>query len=143
AAMALLALYLQYRRSAQGSFFTLAGRSLFSRRHWLNHSTATDLGLLLGNSTLRLLLIIPLLSSHLLATLWVARTLQTQLGDAPAMALPGLAIAGLYTLTFFLVEDLSRFSLHMAMHKVPFLWRFHRLHHSARRLTPLTLFRIH
>jgi sterol desaturase/sphingolipid hydroxylase (fatty acid hydroxylase superfamily) len=144
AAMALLALYLQFRRRAgRGGFLALVGRSLFSRRHWLNRSTATDLGLLLGNSTLRALLIIPLLGSHLLATLWVARTLQTHLGNAPDWQLHWLAIASLYTLTFFLVEDLSRFSLHMAMHRVPFLWRFHRLHHSARRLTPLTLFRVH
>lgn len=143
AAMALLALYLQSRCGPRGGFFALAGRSLFSRRHWFNRSTATDLSLLLGNSTLRALLVIPLLGSHLLATLWVARTLQTHLGNAPDWQLHWFAIASLYTLTFFLVEDLSRFSLHMAMHRVPFLWRFHRLHHSAQRLTPLTLFRVH
>lgn len=143
AVMAVVALYLQYRRGEPGGFLALAGRQLFSRRHWLNRSTATDLGLLLGNSVLRAVLIIPLLGSHLLATLWVARGLQTHLGNAPDWQLHWLVIAGLYTLTFFLVEDLSRFSLHRAMHRVPFLWRFHRVHHSARRLTPLTLFRVH
>lgn len=145
AVMALLALYLQFRRQSKGrgGYFSLVGRSLFSRKHWLNRSTVTDLSLLLGNSTLRALLIIPLLGSHLLFTLWVARNLQIYLGNAPDLHLHWLTVAGLYTITFFLVEDLSRFSLHMAMHRVPFLWRFHRVHHSARRLTPLTLFRVH
>lgn len=141
--MAVVALYLQFRRREDIGFWRGLRRSLFSRRHWLNRSTATDLGLMLGNSTLRVLLIVPLLGSHMVATLWVARSLQTHLGNAPALQWHWLAIALSYTLVFFLVEDLSRFALHRTMHRVPWLWRFHRVHHSARRLTPLTLFRVH
>ena len=29
------------------------------------------------------------------------------------------------------------------MHRIPFLWRFHQIHHSAEVLTPLTFHRIH
>ena len=29
------------------------------------------------------------------------------------------------------------------MHKIPFLWEFHKTHHSARVLTPVTLYRTH
>lgn len=148
--MALAALYLQYRRrllagssGKEEGFARLARRHLFSRRHWLNRSSATDLGFMLGNSLLRTALVIPLVGSHLLATLWVARWLQGNLGNAPDWQLPVMVVAGLYTLSFFLLEDLSRFALHRTMHKVPWLWRFHKVHHSARRLTPLTLFRVH
>jgi Fe(3+) dicitrate transport protein len=48
-----------------------------------------------------------------------------------------------YSVVLFVVEDASRFVLHYAMHRVPILWRFHQIHHSATTLTPLTFFRIH
>jgi sterol desaturase/sphingolipid hydroxylase (fatty acid hydroxylase superfamily) len=41
------------------------------------------------------------------------------------------------------VDDFSRFALHAAMHRVPFLWRLHSTHHSATTLTPFTVFRVH
>lgn len=142
--LAVAALYIDYRqRRSRLPFRRYLGRAFFSRRYWLNRSTLVDLGCLLGNSLLRVAVVVPLLGSHLAATLVVARFLQGQFGNAPELALPWLAIAGLYTLVFFVLEDLSRFSLHLAMHKVPWLWRLHRLHHSATNLTPLTLHRVH
>ena len=117
-------------------------RTLFNRQYWFNRSTLTDVSLGAGNSLLRILLLVPLLGSHLLITLWVARSLQ-KLGDAPDWSLPFGVIAVIYTLTFFLVEDFSRFALHRCMHKVPWLWRLHKVHHSATVLTPLTLQRVH
>ena len=52
-------------------------------------------------------------------------------------------VVALYSLSLFLAWDLSRFVLHMCMHRVPLLWRFHQIHHSAEVLTPLTFHRIH
>ncbi len=48
-----------------------------------------------------------------------------------------------YSLGAFLVDDLSRFLLHYLQHNNAFLWRFHRVHHSAEVLTPITLYRFH
>jgi len=42
-----------------------------------------------------------------------------------------------WLLQFFLavvVADLSEYSIHYALHKVPFLWRFHAVHHSSKAL---------
>jgi lathosterol oxidase len=53
------------------------------------------------------------------------------------LRLPGLQalIAGLpWFLQFFLavlVADVAEYFIHLAFHKVPFLWRFHALHHSS------------
>ncbi len=48
------------------------------------------------------------------------------------------AVAGLpWLLQFFLavvVADLAEYSIHYALHKVPFLWRFHAVHHSSKAL---------
>ena len=48
-----------------------------------------------------------------------------------------------YSMILFVSDDLSRFVLHRILHRVPLLWRFHQVHHSATEMTPLTFFRIH
>ena len=77
---------------------------------------------------------------------WVATHLVRRL-DALAVPAPpewpAAAVAGAYAATLFVVGDLSRFALHAAMHRVPALWAFHQVHHSAARLSPLTFHRIH
>ena len=56
---------------------------------------------------------------------------------------PVLISTILFTLCFFLIDDLSRFGLHYALHRIPALWEFHKFHHSAETLTPLTVTRTH
>jgi sterol desaturase/sphingolipid hydroxylase (fatty acid hydroxylase superfamily) len=41
------------------------------------------------------------------------------------------------------MEDLGVYWAHFALHKVPSLWAFHKLHHSAEVLTPFTAGRVH
>ena len=48
-----------------------------------------------------------------------------------------------FTTFLFLFEDFSKYVVHRWMHKIPFLWAFHKVHHSAEKLTPLTVFRTH
>ncbi len=117
--------------------------SLFDPRYWLTASTLTDVGFLFLNNAIRVLVLVPVLGSHLAMTLVTGRFLQAHLGDAPTWEPPWFAIATAYALCFFVAEDASRFGLHLAMHRCPWLWRFHRVHHGARTLTPLTLFRQH
>ena len=40
-------------------------------------------------------------------------------------------------------NDLTKFITHALMHKIPLLWEIHKTHHSARVLTPITIFRTH
>lgn len=43
----------------------------------------------------------------------------------------------------FVALDFARYWLHYADHRVPFLWKFHRVHHSAESLDASTGFRMH
>ena len=52
-------------------------------------------------------------------------------------------VAMLFTAFFFVFDDFSRFFVHRLMHKIPFLWAFHQVHHSAETMTPFTIFRTH
>ncbi len=47
------------------------------------------------------------------------------------------------TVMLFLAYELGYWLNHYLSHRVPFLWEFHKVHHSATVLTPLTNFRVH
>jgi len=49
----------------------------------------------------------------------------------------------LNTLASIVVIDFAIFITHYAAHRVPFLWEFHKVHHSAQVLTPMTVYRMH
>lgn len=53
------------------------------------------------------------------------------------------ALQLIYTVLAILVLDFSAFYSHYLLHKIPLLWNFHKVHHSARGLTPITGFRDH
>ena len=137
--LASIAVTVQNRRFHLGSQL----RALTNPRYWLCPSSLVDISLLFLNSGIRVLLIVPLLGSHLAATILVGSTLQTTIGDAPDIPLSLFTVGLLFTLLFFVAEDVSRFGLHWLMHKVPLLWQFHKLHHSATTLTPITVHRVH
>lgn len=55
------------------------------------------------------------------------------------------SVAGLLlvTLVMALLFDLSVYCAHYMLHKIPALWAFHKVHHSAEVMTPITLLRTH
>ena len=50
-------------------------------------------------------------------------------------------ISALYTLTIAIIYDFLYFLLHYHLHKHRSLWLFHKLHHSAKHLSPFTVLR--
>jgi sterol desaturase/sphingolipid hydroxylase (fatty acid hydroxylase superfamily) len=46
-------------------------------------------------------------------------------------------------IVLFLAVDMAAYATHRAMHSIPFLWRFHQIHHSATDLRPVIAFRFH
>jgi sterol desaturase/sphingolipid hydroxylase (fatty acid hydroxylase superfamily) len=64
-------------------------------------------------------------------------------GRSTPSALPELATRSIITLMLFLAYELGYWFNHWLSHRVPVLWEFHKVHHSARVLTPLTNFRVH
>lgn len=54
---------------------------------------------------------------------------------------PVLAVT--FTLFLVLAADFAIFLSHYLQHKLPLLWEFHKVHHSAQVLTPITVYRMH
>jgi len=49
----------------------------------------------------------------------------------------------LTTVLLALVTDFALFFSHYLQHKIPWLWEFHKVHHSAEVMTPITVYRMH
>lgn len=61
-------------------------------------------------------------------------TMRAAIAAWPPIAQLALAVA---------VADLCAYAVHRAAHTVPWLWRFHRLHHSSEHMDWLASFRVH
>jgi sterol desaturase/sphingolipid hydroxylase (fatty acid hydroxylase superfamily) len=62
---------------------------------------------------------------------------------ASALAWPVWLTTCLTALVVFLAYDLGYWVDHWSSHRIPALWELHKTHHSAERLTPITVFRVH
>lgn len=54
-----------------------------------------------------------------------------------------IAISTVYMIILIAVVDLASYGVHYLQHKSPILWAFHRVHHSANVMHPLTNYREH
>lgn len=88
-------------------------------------------------------LVLPFLLSSGVIAEWTAQTLFNGFGEAGWYLEQGPALD--LCLTFFLIvaTDLGIFLSHVLQHKVPLLWEFHKVHHSAEIMTPITVYRMH
>ncbi|PRP93024.1 Fatty acid hydroxylase superfamily protein [Enhygromyxa salina] len=126
------------RRSVIGLLRFLAPREV-----WLRRSSLNDLALFVLNTLLYsfwLLAPLSVIGQTLASKTWLA--LHHSCGPIGA-PLSGPAAALGLSITLFVVADLGFFLGHLAMHRIPLLWEFHKVHHSAPVLQPVTVLRRH
>lgn len=112
----------------------------FGSKLWWHRSARADYWLYLANA-----IVVPALFALLLLDAReVASAISTAagMGDAGAGE-PSVVSRIVYTILFFIAYDFGRFVMHCLLHEVPILWEFHKVHHSAEVLTPMTSFRAH
>lgn len=119
-------------------------RHLLSPKVWWSQSARADYKLLLINKALMLGIAPLLIGKVALATL-IFQSLYELVGQRPlpGTLLPAWAVPVAFTLFLFLLDDFARYYLHRLMHRWPVLWAFHKVHHSARTMTPFTVLRTH
>ena len=69
--------------------------------------------------------------------------LGTQLANAGLPTWSDMGIAVIYMLVAMGLADFTAYVIHYLQHKVPFLWEFHKVHHSPEVMHPLSNFREH
>ena len=119
------------------------GRTAFKLKHWFNASSGLDLIWLFINQWLSKLLIIPLFAMQISLILAFNQSLQQLFGRGKFFFIADSYLALMLAFSLFILNDFSKFIIHRALHRIPFLWRFHAVHHSATSMSPLTLYRIH
>ena len=118
-------------------------RALFPRRLFRSTSTRADFGFFLLNTVAGGGGVAVAILAASQVAIWTQRGLTHALGASPQLVLPGPATSVIATAALFLAYEIAYWIDHYISHKVPFFWAFHKPHHTAEVLTPLTNFRVH
>lgn len=137
-------IYLRSRsgdKSASRSFL----RFLFPRDVWSHQSAWLDLRYFVFHQLIGHFLMLGLgagaaaLSFRLIAGV----PMSAATGGDPLTGWAGILAATGYMFVALIVSDFLGFYMHYLQHKIPVLWQFHKVHHSAEVMHPLSNYREH
>lgn len=115
---------------------------VFVWEHWTNNSARVDYLLFVFCNVLKAICVLPLLALGSTLAYGLSETMTYCFGPSPwSMSIS--TVLWLYPLTLFLVKDFFVYVAHYLLHRNKFLWEFHKVHHSATTMTPITLYRMH
>jgi sterol desaturase/sphingolipid hydroxylase (fatty acid hydroxylase superfamily) len=131
-------LYRCWNRPKSESFWSYA--ALW--RIYSHPSAILDYKFLLAEKVVIASVIGPMLVSAMALGNWGSKILAAWLGPGPAWT-PSLTVLVVFAAVRLLLFDIGHCISHYIQHKVPFFWEFHKVHHAAEVLTPVTAFRAH
>lgn len=119
------------------------GEFAFPARLYRHPSTKLDWKFGVCDLMLQFLLYMPIMTGIGLlgAKAMTALVVGSWRWEPPSMLSPVGMVAA--AVGFFVLHDFINYWTHVLFHRVPLLWLFHRVHHSAEVLTPVTAFRVH
>jgi sterol desaturase/sphingolipid hydroxylase (fatty acid hydroxylase superfamily) len=138
--------YAQHYRGRPGVASNL-WRFLFSREIYTHPSAIVDYKLLVANQVFGPTSVLVGLflrgASITVVAGFTQAILHQTFGSAPNPEPIGVMVGVFIFITITLVADFSSYLNHRMQHHWPLLWEFHKLHHSAEVMTPLTYNRRH
>jgi sterol desaturase/sphingolipid hydroxylase (fatty acid hydroxylase superfamily) len=114
-----------------------------SHKLWLHKSAILDYKYFVVSFFIKTLLIVPIVIGANEITLYVYEFLTDFFGYTKIQGFSYAEVMVMFTVALFVVSDFSRYWVHRFLHTIPFLWEFHKVHHSAKVLTPATFYRVH
>lgn len=121
--------------TSPGSFRTFA----FPRDIYRHRSAVVDYKYALIDLTIQGIVYVPLISG----CSWLIFKLMQNISGGAAVSATSPPNLIVLTLISFLLIDFGYFLAHYCMHRLPLLWYFHEVHHSAEVMTPVTVLRVH
>jgi len=145
AALLVSTLFLIYQRHKRGRRIRLRtiARALFPRRIMYSRSNQADIFYLFFNVFMFSVVFGWAILSYQFVSNGIIAGLVALFGPVKPSALSPTVTRSVITVMLFLAYELGYWFNHWLNHKVPFLWEFHKVHHTAEVLTPLTNFRVH
>ena len=134
-----LAAYAYHKHKEAKSFEA----TLFDKNIWLSQSAINDYIIFVLTPVLRLTVLSGLAINWKAVSAFVVTALETVGVSGGATDGTALLLGGALTVTLFLVDDFLRWYVHYTFHRIPELWEFHKVHHSAEVLNFATAERHH
>jgi sterol desaturase/sphingolipid hydroxylase (fatty acid hydroxylase superfamily) len=131
------------RRARKSCSLRGLARYLLPRKVLLHRSALLDYRFFVVNRIVFGLLMLPAAPAAALGAAAVTAALLGTIAVFPGGSPFGVGVIVLQTLLSALALDLGLFLAHRLQHAVPLLWEFHKVHHSAEVLTPVSAYRMH
>jgi len=141
--LAMLFVMLKRRRSRGDVRLSVMLRALFPRALYRSASCRADLGFLALNTFVFPAVVLWAVVSANVVGGWTNAALTGALGARPPGSWDPRLAQAIVTVCLFIAYELAYWCDHALSHRVPFLWEFHKVHHTAERLSPLTNARVH
>ena len=143
-ALLIAALFIVFRRGLRKrTSFRALLHALFPKSIWHSPSTNLDMKYVLANLFLYVAIVPIATINFLLVQEAVYSGFVLALGAPQNISLSEGMCVGIVTFAMFMAYEIAYWTDHYLSHKIPFLWEFHKVHHSATALTPFTNWRIH
>jgi sterol desaturase/sphingolipid hydroxylase (fatty acid hydroxylase superfamily) len=139
----LIALIIHLKQSREGDEDKGIAEGILPRQVYTHTSAMVDYIYLPLNAILYAVILSPFtglsffVSGHLQAALGTVWSPYVMTDLSPLWA------TIVFSIILALIADFGMFITHYWMHRFPILWEFHKVHHSAEVLTPLTVYRMH
>lgn len=114
----------------------------FKKENWWSRTASVDYLFVVFNALLKTFLFVGLLRWGREVHDSVNEFMLVNVG-IPDATVSITLLAVLYSITLLIFGDFTYYLIHLAYHKIPFLWEFHKVHHSSTALNPFTQYRIH
>jgi len=133
-----------FQRFFLGHTLRHATSELFKKSIWWSKSARKDYLIMIVNKGF-MMGVAPLLVSKLVVAAFLFEIMHVWFDGRAILwpSVPKWGIATIFTISLFLLDDVTKYIVHRCLHRFPFLWCFHKIHHSAEVLTPFTVYRTH
>ena len=135
----LIALYLHFKQARAQS--PMAG--IFPQKVYTHRSAVVDYIYFITNTILYALILAPFVGFGPLVSNSLQKGLGLLLTPTIVTDISPLVATVSFSIIIALIADFGTFISHYWMHRVPLLWEFHKVHHSAEVMTPITVYRMH
>ena len=117
---------------------------IFNRKVFFSKSAQIDYKLFFINRAFSLLISPLLITQIAIATLiYYLLHRQNMFHSGQFSDFNKTFVVALFSISMFVADDFTKYFLHRWMHRWPILWAFHKVHHSAETMTPITVYRVH
>jgi sterol desaturase/sphingolipid hydroxylase (fatty acid hydroxylase superfamily) len=118
-------------------------RALIPGRWFSTPSSRADMGMMVLNLFFTSSLVGWAIFSSVSIDHFLSARLHDSFGTRGWIVAPALVGSLAMTLTVYLAYEFAYFINHYLSHHIPLLWQFHRTHHTAETLSPMTIYRVH